>query len=767
MHRIPVISQEELFLDLNQEALVYGKVELLDPISNNLIDVWTFTDSEYTVATNPVRLNVEGRVQNTIFSDRLTYVRVYKYLGLDENRNEMFEFVRDYLVGFDENSETRDYVVGIEALKDLDPSVNSSVNVIGYYESDDCEMRTYVWVPSSVLEADGGYVINSDVDSSGKWILDFDGPYIPSTYYGVYEGSVSNINALLSYPEVIHGKKTARGIYFTPGHYATTNYLLTTKNILISSNTQFDTGIECNRIDVKGKPSTWIADIQVNDSGCPVHSCWYKSARAFWGCNSKYKYCDGRNWTDDQLVANISNFRTHFYGADAVLTTDTNGNILAFNQCVFEGNGFLDKDSSCSFSNMEFTDRYYNNFTITPANITFSQLSGQGVTLVAKHFKNPSNMVLVGLKTGSKVIDMQECVLTGTVDFTGYTEVYNVKVPTMVIGENVVESVVLKNVTVTTSLQFNGQNLSMFESNVKLSSFPNISSINVHDNCIISNGWTLTQGTVNCNDSEWAMSTGPDVVASFTNSVITGEVKSKNMAVYNCRVKGYLKTYPLYVTDHYEFKVIVENSVLDNDMEFVDDGQYDIFWNVAIMNNTFNGSNGIKCKYWSDVNTSHRVIAPYASSGTVHNVRYEGNRGNCPNDRYYGQVDCALASYWYNFNAQWMRGRTNPSTPYKVMWPMNGHKNRYFLVENKEGAAMPVLTRNEDLGFGMLMGDDTNVASYGLVAMSEALADSVDSSFNSKAQTEGLTPDNTNDYFYRMVTVSDSNYDPSNIYYFW
>ena len=134
MYRIPIINQNERFLDINEEPLVSGKLEVLDPVSNNFLTVWTYSDDEYSVAENPVQLDVEGRVINTIFCDRIVYVRVYKYLGLDENRQPMYEFIRDYYAGENENSETREYVIGIEALKDLDPSVNSSVNVLGYYE---------------------------------------------------------------------------------------------------------------------------------------------------------------------------------------------------------------------------------------------------------------------------------------------------------------------------------------------------------------------------------------------------------------------------------------------------------------------------------------------------------------------------------------------------------------------------------------------------------------------------------------------------------
>ena len=158
MFRTPIINQNERFLDIDEEPLVNGKVEVLDPVSNNPLTIWSYSDDEYTVMVNPVRLDVEGRTPHTVFCDRIAYIRVYKYLGLDEYNQPMFEFVRDYYAGENENTESREYVVGMTAMKNLDPSVNSSVNVLGYYQLGDCGLRTYVWDPNSTLDADNGYV---------------------------------------------------------------------------------------------------------------------------------------------------------------------------------------------------------------------------------------------------------------------------------------------------------------------------------------------------------------------------------------------------------------------------------------------------------------------------------------------------------------------------------------------------------------------------------------------------------------------------------
>lgn len=766
MFRTPIINQNERFLDIDEEPLVNGKVEVLDPVSNNPLTIWSYSDDEYTVMTNPVRLDVEGRTPHTVFCDRIAYIRVYKYLGLDEYNQPMFEFVRDYYAGENENTESREYVVGMTAMKNLDPSVNSSVNVLGYYQLGDCGLRTYVWDPNSTLDADNGYVVASNVEAAGRWILQFDGPYIPSTYYGVDPQHISNAPALLTYAEQISGKKTAPGIYFVPGHYQNQIWWNTTKRVLLSSNSQFDTGIDCAWVEVIGKPTTWLADIEVSDSSCPVHSCWYKHARSFWNSGSRYKYADGKNWTDNVLTANTVQTKVHFYGADEALTTDTNGNMIRFDNCTFEGTGFLTSDMNCGFVNMEFSDNYYLNASIDPSKITFSNLSGQQPMIVPRHFKNPNNIAKVANKL-TDVLDLDGLSCTGTVDAAAYREIRNGTFSNLTFGNNDWNSYTLRRVTVSDSLAFNGKNLYAVNSDIKLTTFPNIASFVVTDNSTIRPGWTLTSGTVNCIDSTWSMDTNKEVNVSLTDSIVTSTVKSRWMAVYNCRITtGKLQVYPRYVTDHYEYMFLAQNSVFDTDIEFVHDNAWDIYFNVSICNNMFNGQKGILCPYWTDVVNAKRTIAPYSSTGTQHILIYDGNCGSCPNGKFTGGLSCSQST-WYDFNVALMRGRSNPVIYYKCQAALAGRKNRYFVLENTNGQGSPIFDNVEDNGFGMKMGTNTNNANYSLVSLSELLADDIESAFVDWKDQQGLTPDNFNDYFYRWPALPAASFSTSDNYFFW
>jgi hypothetical protein len=396
----------------------------------------------------------------------------------------------------------------------------------------------------------------------------------------------------------------------------------------------------------------------------------------------------------------------------------------------------------------------------------FSQLSGQQPTIIPRHFKNPNNVAKVASKI-TNVLDLDGLSCTGTVDGTAYKEIRNGTFSGLTFGNNDSNAYTLRRVTVSDSLAFNGKNLYSVNSDIKLTAFPNITSFGVTDNSTIRPGWTLTSGTVNCIDSTWAMDTAKEVNVSLTDSIVNSTVKSRWMAVYNCRViTGKLQVYPIYVTDHYEYKFIAQNSVFDTDIEFVHDNIWDIYFNVSICNNTFNGQKGITCPYWTDVTNAKRTIAPYSSTGTQHILIYDGNRGSCPNGKFIGGLSCSQST-WYDFNVALMRGRSNPVIHYKCQAALAGRKNRYFVLENTNGQGSPIFDSVEDNGFGMKMGTDTNNANYSLVSLSELLADDIESAFVDWKDQQGLTPDNFNDYFYRWPALPASSFSTSDNYYFW
>ncbi len=777
---IPFLNQDELILDNRRQIIPGAKIEVFDPVSNNYVDIYTYDGSNerYTVATNPVYLNLQSRPEHTYFAKQLVLCRLYKYIGnfsdprVDDDTNN-WQFVREWNGAFSENEVKNDtIVIGLAGLKEANTELGA-VNVVGYWNEFDCEARTYVWDPNCNQTPDNGYIVKNDNIDNGRWILKFDGAYIPSTYYGVYPGKIANVNALLTYVDTVGSDqtKTAPGVYFVPGHYENTNWWTTSKRILIASNTQFDYGVDCSWIDVKGKPTTWIGDLMPTDSSCPIHSCWYKSARSFWGCASRHKYCDGRNWTNNEIIASMTNTSVTFYtsGGAALNTTTSDDNILIFNNCTVVGESpFLQRDSKCRFISMKFTDKYYLNHAIYPANIDFGTISGYECTFDADEFEDLSNLANTAYKGGVTVLDLKGHT-AATIDATEYISVKNGTVNSLTMGKSTsTMQYELKNVYVSNVLEFNGQSLSLVNSNVRISAFPYLNSLYVSDNSIVRNGWTLNRGAVRCNDSSWQMNISGDVPVVFEDSNVAGTINSNNVAIYNSHIttSAQLNITPLTVTtpsEHKVFQIVAENSVFDSDIAFVPGEQYDIYWNVRIVNNTFNGVYGLTCPYWIDVTTSKRAIAAYTTSSITHYVDYAGNKGICPKDRYTGQIDCSLTE-WANWNPSWMRGKSNSSVNYKVSYRTFP---RFFLVENDYAIASPVFTRADDWGFGMLLGTDTNLATVSLVNLSEMIADSQDSDFIAWRDAHGYTPENLNDYFMRCRGLAADAFNTSYMYYFW
>jgi len=654
MQRIPIIDQEELFLDLNQDALVNGKVEILDPISNNPLDVWTYTDAEYTIATNPVRLSIEGRAMQTIFSDRLSYIRVYKSLGIDEHNQEIFEFVRDYLAGFDENSESREYIVGMEALKDLDPSINSAVNVIGYYELGDCDTRQYVWDPNSQLDPDGGYVVASNVSATGRWILQFNGEYLPSSYYGVWPGKTANINALLSYVEIINGKKTAPGVWFVPGDYDVTTNLQTTKRLLLDAGITFACQyFYCGNLKVIGEPQSAICDFDFYDPEQEAHSSWFKTIAGYLTSGAKKYIFDTKdNFVNKTLQGAVTLQNKIIEGQTRLPVTYTGNGRINFSNCVINAERIFNSSDVLGFSYTEIHDHWWNN----PANIDFyNKVAARSISinsLVIDNFTNMTAYVNALGADGQQVIDMAG------------RSIYNLDLPLSVVE--------LRNVHVTNNANIaaNGRNITIrncqldnasitcnqlyvYDSRIYFNSEPSVNAAWFNDSEIRAGSDFINKAaqyicedcTVGINFKRVTDNTSRDGYLGFTRCAFENNViHSKTLVMKNCDCDGCtIKIYPYKDGDIYKMYcyfegnrfisgVPIEFTKIDQINGSYQDDVYEIVVNWTIMNNFFAGNTeGLRCRYWH-----HRTGSNYGKTfiawSNDNAIVYKDNTGDCPAD---------------------------------------------------------------------------------------------------------------------------------------
>jgi hypothetical protein len=673
--RIPIVNQNERFLDINGDPLVNGKVEILDPVSNNFLTVWTYSDDEYVTAENPVILDVEGRSENTVFCDRLVYCRSYKFLGLDENRHPMYEFVRDWYAGQDRENESRDYVTGMESLRDLDPSVNSSVNVIGYFNAYDCPLRTYIWDPNCNQDVDNGYIVGSNVSDTGRWILLFDGEYLPSSYYGVYPDSEGNISALVGYPDKVGTslKPTAPGIWFVPGNYSST--FTTLKKLQIDAKCQFAGIVDCNSVDVVGTPEHYVGDFYV--TGGEVHSSWYKNVNVFLNCGASTLVIDPANYFVTSLITNTTSLanKTLRGGNRLPVTFSQAGCYRVEDSTLLEGTIFDPRYDRVLFN----TDKYGDgNFTKVgsaswdPGSITTGHRVqySPSTSPKVKNFDNPAVWAKIMVEMRERL--PQSLWSTMTLDFEGanvtegvstgkFTEVRNLNINNLTCNPGAV-SLNLYNVVVRTGLVVTANTLSIRKSEVRFDGLPEVLRLDVEDSKVESNvvfndpnmaifgvnsyfGVSFNAIT----DNESATS-----VLNFNRCTFStnAQIYSKNLTMIDCVTNNAnIKVFPYkdgsnvyHLTVRLEGNYFVNNTPIEFtklDNLQTSENCYDCVRDWVIVNNYFGGNTeGLRCRYWQNRTGSYYDRVFIKEEFQVHSIVYSGNSGNCPweNPKAYPQV---------------------------------------------------------------------------------------------------------------------------------
>ena len=645
MYRIPVINQSTLFEDIKRKALVHGKLEILDPVSNNQLTIWSYTDDQYTVMANPVILDIEGRVPQTVFCDRIVYVRVYAYKGNDENNRPIYEFVRDFYAGENENAESREYIVGIEALKDLDPSVNSSVNVLGYFNAYDCPMRQYVWNYECTQDADNGYIVASDVSDKGRWILVFSGEYLPSNYYGVYPGHTANINALLSYIDYVGTAltKTAPGVWFVPGEYSdSTVALITNKKLLIDNSTSFSYKSITSNDDIKivgGETDHCITDLYGVKS---AHSSWYKTLQGFLDSGAKELIFDKSN---NFTQASVMTKNTTLSNVHLVNNTNAYADRMGFNnftltldKCTVDDHLFYPLTSRIFFKNMLVTDRYFYGPNVN--NMDISRINADNIYLC--NFDNAAIYLKWMYQKGYTDIDMEGRIVSD-IDFApSLTGLHNCRFNTLTLNDpsktvflencqGILRSVNSANLIIYNCRLTLDTNLALAQGgllNIKDSNITGTGDIQAGADFGLMIEHSTLEPSITCPNVTNINAQLYDVIVK---SSTVGNIELKKLEMTNSKA-GTIKIYgSVAAAGNTIGNVKLENNVIDDFGFFTVTGfeQYVsncTFVQTRIVNNTFN--NSFTCPFY--VKDSGGNKYEFISSTGNHDYLYKGNHGQCP-----------------------------------------------------------------------------------------------------------------------------------------
>lgn len=647
MYRIPVINQSTLFEDINRNALVHGKLEILDPVSNNQLTIWSYTDDQYTVMANPVILDIEGRVPQTVFCDRIVYVRVYAFKGNDERNQPIYEFVRDFYAGENENAESREYTVGIERLKDLDPSVNSSVNVLGYFNAYDCPMRQYIWDSACTQDADNGYIVASDVSDTGRWILAFSGEYLPSNYYGVYPGHTSNINALLSYIEYVGTAltKTAPGVWFVPGEYSdSTVALITNKKLLIDNSTSFSYKSITSNDDIKivgGETNHYITDLYGVKT---AHSSWYKTLQGFLDSGAKELIFDASN---NFTQASVMTKNTTLNNVNLVNNTNMYANWLGFNnftltldRCTVDDHLFYPSTSKIFFQNMLVTDRYF--YGPNANNMDISRINADNIHLC--NFDNAEIYLKWMYQKGNTDIDMEGRIVYDIDYAPSLTGLHNCRFNTLTLNDpsklvflencqGVLRSVNSANLIIYNCRLTLDTNLALATGgilNIKDSDITGTGDIQAGADFALMIVHSTLEPSITCPNVT-------NINEQLYNVIVigstVGNIEAKRLEMTNSKA-GAIKIYgSAAAAGNTIGNVKLENNVVDDFGFFTVTGFESTvnnctFVQTRIVNNTFN--NSFTCPFY--VTGSDNNKYEFISSTGNHEYLYKGNHGQCPID---------------------------------------------------------------------------------------------------------------------------------------
>ena len=643
----PIVNQNDKFV-------ANGKIEVLDPVSTNFIDVYTYnaTDDSYTIATNPIYLNGEGRSEHTYFVKQLSYLRLYKYLGNfsdprtdDESAN--WQFVRDWFNSIELESSTGSNldVYGLYGLMDADVSLGT-VDVVGYWTDDDCEKRTYIWDKTCTAQPDAGYVVQSNSTEEGRWILKFDGEYLPSTYYGVYPGHEENVNALLTYPSVVGSNEliTAPGVYFVRGDYTGSSVaLVTEKKLLIDNESSFTRSsiTSSNEITViGGKTNHFITDLY----GVKVaHSSWYKTLQGFLDSGAKELIFDqANNFTQSSVMTKnttLSNVHlvnnTNMYAGWIGFGTYT----LTLDRCTVDDHLFYPSTSRIFFKNMLVTDRYF--YAPTVKNMDISRINCDDFNFNLCNFDNAEIYLKWMYQKGHTDIDMQGR-LVSDIDFApSLIGLHNCRFNTLTLNDSS-KSVFLENCQGTLR-SVNSANLIIY--NCRLTLDTNLALapggiLNIKDSVITGTGdiqaganfalmieHSTLEPSITC---PYVTSTNAQSYDVIVKSSTVGDIELKKLEMTNSKA-GTIKIYGS--AGNAIGNVKLENNVIDNFgfftvTNFESTVNNCVFVNTRIVNNTFN--NSFTCPYYVTDSVSNKY--EFISRNGAHDFLYRGNIGQCPID---------------------------------------------------------------------------------------------------------------------------------------
>jgi hypothetical protein len=447
------LGQNQFFDDAGA-PLSAGRVKIYAKGSDTLLPIYEDSGDGFVPAQNPVITANDGRIPTIFWPEALVDVVVEK-----SNGDGTYTELDSYVAGLDLASvEAVQGVGSITELRSIMPSENMVVQVNGYYTAGDSPTRKYLWVAGAANTDDGGYIIASNVNAGGRWLMLWDdSEFLPVSLYGVmcgYSGyaKTSNIPALESLghyvivgsvrvevpPVILFDWRMAQPTsgqsspvaYYWSGIFTTTHYVACARGVTFSISTP--PTIHC--AGVRGESyanAYWLVDqdYTTKDPAEKISTLMFNGNTqamhdAFMACSacSKVKVLelfDGALYpilTSQDLFANkiiydhaAGGWPVYGYSSSVVILNDsiTVGNglkagfLYSLNFMSCEGNitanGDISSQSNMSASgNGIFGHVISQNFSFDGNSVAFSKESNRGGMLVPKGIQLENSPINLG-----------------------------------------------------------------------------------------------------------------------------------------------------------------------------------------------------------------------------------------------------------------------------------------------------------------------------------------------------------------------------------
>ena len=411
-------------------APLHGRVTFYQHDTDDLATIYTLEGQDFVQAANPQLLDVNGRLDDSVFFDcGIVDVRIEQYIGPEgflsvDAPDEYFAAfdIFEYGLKLDEGGAIG-HVETIADLREVSPDAKF-VWVNGYYAVGDAPSRLYYWDEESEDTEDGGYVVGSDVEgATGKWILLWGDEVLPCTVYGIKPGTEANLAAFLDYPALVgsFSLKTSPCLRFVSGQYTTAGTLATERTLCFDTGAQFVNApqITCPEVRTFGPVSGYIGNFKFANLGvsdATAHSSWFKSASDFLECRANHLVIDEKNYFSSTSISGVVETKDALIeGYSHIAFTYSADSYIKFNNCKFNATGILNASTDyvrfigCKRWPREIWINYFAasfEFGASASERTQYRTTDANVLDIAD-FANPNIFIKAAIANGATSIDLR------------------------------------------------------------------------------------------------------------------------------------------------------------------------------------------------------------------------------------------------------------------------------------------------------------------------------------------------------------------------